>query len=343
MRGWRHAPHAAVRIDPVEPPDETSLRAWFDLERAAQAVDRPGDPAPSWAWHRALLAAPWPGEQARAWLARVDGAVVGAALLGLPQCDNTDTASGEIVVDPLHRRAGIGTCLLAVLRAEARSAGRTRMALEAQAPLLGPSPGAAFAAAAGARETLANVRRRLRLDDGGDRIRADLEATATAASPGYDIVQWSDGTPDEWCDDIGRLIARMSTDAPSGDRHREPEVHDAARVRERDAMCRARGVGITVTAARSRDGELVAFTEVATSAEQDEDTGTWFTLVRPEHRGRRLGLRVKLANLALARRLHPGMRRTDTYNAASNTHMIAINEAMGFRPHDLLGEYELVL
>jgi len=37
------------------------------------------------------------------------------------------------------------------------------------------------------------------------------------------------------------------------------------------------------------------------------------------------------------------MRRTDTYNAASNTHMIAINEAMGFRPHDLLGEYELVL
>lgn len=65
--------------------------------------------------------------------------------------------------------------------------------------------------------------------------------------------------------------------------------------------------------------------------------------MHPEHRGRSLGLHVKLANLALARELHPGMRCTDTYNAESNAPMIAINEAIGFRPVDLLREYELGL
>lgn len=163
------------------------------------------------------------------------------------------------------------------------------------------------------------------------------------APPGYDLVQWRGSTPDGWLADVGELIARVSADAPSADPQHEPEVHDARRVGERDAMCRARGIEIMVTAARAPDGRLAAFTEIATNAEQDRETATWFTAVRPEHRGRGLGLHVKLANLAYARTRHPGMRQTDTYNAVTNTHMIAINEAMGFRPLDRLIEYQLEL
>ena len=55
------------------------------------------------------------------------------------------------------------------------------------------------------------------------------------------------------------------------------------------------------------------------------------TVVHPAHRGHRLGLAVKLANLeALARRA-PAVRTIVTGNAAVNAPMIAVNDMMGFR------------
>ena len=58
------------------------------------------------------------------------------------------------------------------------------------------------------------------------------------------------------------------------------------------------------------------------------------TLVHPEHRGHRLGMIVKAVNLRTLRAQEPAVRMIDTFNAEVNTHMIAINEAMGFRAVD---------
>jgi len=54
------------------------------------------------------------------------------------------------------------------------------------------------------------------------------------------------------------------------------------------------------------------------------------TAVRPEHRGHRLGLLVKIAMLDLLTVHEPAVRRIQTDNAASNPHMVAINEQLGF-------------
>ena len=332
----------ALTLDVVAPRDVTALREWFELERDATAVDHPDDPPPCWTAHRARLTAPWPGEDARVWLARIEGRVVGVGVLGLPQLDNTDNATGEILVAPAHRRRGVGRRILSLLADEARRAGRVRLILEARAPLAGSGAGPAFLAAAGAREVLHDVRRRVALP-GDDDARARLGEQVGTAAEGYDIVQWTNGTPPQWLDDIARLTGRMSTDAPLGGLHWAPERHDAQRVQARDAMTAARGISMTVTAARAPDGTLAAFTEIAVYGTVGWHAHNWDTLVAPEHRGRRLGLRVKLANLALARARHPELRAVDTYNAASNSHMIAINEAMGFRARDLLGEWELDL
>ena len=56
------------------------------------------------------------------------------------------------------------------------------------------------------------------------------------------------------------------------------------------------------------------------------------TLVLREHRGRRLGMLVKTANLARLAEVQPGARRIGTWNAEENAHMLAINVALGFRP-----------
>jgi RimJ/RimL family protein N-acetyltransferase len=53
-------------------------------------------------------------------------------------------------------------------------------------------------------------------------------------------------------------------------------------------------------------------------------------VVHPAHRGHRLGLAVKIANLeALARRA-PAARLIVTGNAAVNAPMIAVNDMLGF-------------
>jgi GNAT superfamily N-acetyltransferase len=340
-------------IEPVDPLDEQALRAWFDLECAAHAFDRPDDAPPCWTMQRARLSAPAPGRALHGWLARSpDGEVVGAATLGLPMLDNTDNASGEILVEPHARRRGLGRRLLAVLAEQARSAGRDRLGGEALRPLDGPSPGSLFAAAIGAHLALVDIRSRLALPGIDARARKrpfdehEIARTRLAArrpAAGYDLVQWTAATPDEWTGDIARLTARMSIDAPNGDLHLAPEVFDADRIRELDGMCRARGIRKIVTAARGPDGTLAAFTEIGVAATVPEFAANWSTLVEPERRGHGLGLRIKLANLALVRQQFPRVRRVDTYNAATNSHMIAINEAMGFRPLDLLDEYELEL
>ncbi len=54
------------------------------------------------------------------------------------------------------------------------------------------------------------------------------------------------------------------------------------------------------------------------------------TAVAREHRGHRLGLRLKLAMLDLLARREPRLRHIMTSNAETNAHMIAINETLGY-------------
>jgi GNAT superfamily N-acetyltransferase len=330
-------------LSTVSPDDDGAMRDWFALIAAARAHDVPGDPPPCWVEHRAQLVAAEPGYAETVWLARAGTETVGVAQLALPMLDNLDNAFGELVVAPHRRRRGIGARLLHRLADAARAAGRVRLLIDAQEPLDRQGPGAAFLRAAGARMALADRRRRLTLPPADPAALDALAAQAGDAARGYEIVQWTGDTPREWLDDVAALVARMSTDAPHDDLHHGPEHHDAARVRARDAARRARGVRCAVTAARVPDGRLAAYTVIFQTS-----SVTWYasqgdTVVAPAHRGRRLGALVKLANLRQIQRESPGLAVIDTYNADSNPWMVSINEAIGYRPHDRYGQWELDL
>jgi hypothetical protein len=49
------------------------------------------------------------------------------------------------------------------------------------------------------------------------------------------------------------------------------------------------------------------------------------------HRGHRLGIRLKTAMLQWLREAEPDLMSIDTWNAVSNAHMIAVNDAIGCR------------
>ncbi|MBA2697351.1 MAG: hypothetical protein H0U61_01080, partial [Nocardioidaceae bacterium] len=53
------------------------------------------------------------------------------------------------------------------------------------------------------------------------------------------------------------------------------------------------------------------------------------TTVVGSHRGHRLGMLLKATMLLWMRDANSGLETIDTWNAESNTHMIAINDALG--------------
>ena len=122
----------------------------------------------------------------------------------------------------------------------------------------------------------------------------------------------------------------MTTDAPSGDVPTEEEQWNGARVREYEAAHVARGRTV-LSAGAVRDGRLVAFTDLQVPLASPQHAHQGGTLVLTEHRGHRLGARVKVAVLRRLAAELPAVRRISTYNFEGNRPMVAVNEALGFR------------
>jgi GNAT superfamily N-acetyltransferase len=259
--------------------------------------------------------------------------------------DNLRNAYGGILVAPEHRRRGIGRSLLVHLRTEATRQNRRRLVFWVSQPLdpAAPDPAGRFAAASGAVPALVQTRRRLDVSTVYPAVLARLDAQVRAHSRDYSLVQWVGATPPQWLDDVAYLTGRMSTDAPQDDLQWDEEIYDAARIKARDACWLGRGQHNVTTAALGRTGRLVAFTHIGA-----DTTSRWFawqgdTIVAPEHRGHRLGTLIKVANLVRTRLERPELRLIDTVNADSNPYMVAINEAMGFRPHRRAVDWQLVV
>lgn len=87
-------------------------------------------------------------------------------------------------------------------------------------------------------------------------------------------------------------------------------------------------------------GGAVAYSTMMVSRHAPGQCFQWGTLVRRDHRGHRLGMAVKLANLRQLAAADASVHSLVTYNAEVNTHMLAINEALGFRPVERLGEFQ---
>jgi GNAT superfamily N-acetyltransferase len=313
-------------------PDDDLFAAWCAVWAAAQAADRPDEPPRPAADHVALgrqLVEPGGARDGTHRAAMTGDDVVGALRLLFPLLYNQTIALVDIAVHPAHRRRGVGSTLLAEAGRIAAARGRTELLGEVDEP--GPgSAGRAFAEHHGWSCDLLETRRDLVLPADEARLSA-LEAEARAAGPGYAVVTWRDRTPDELLADRALLEQRMSTDAPHGDLPVGEERWDAARVREHESAVLARGRTVFSAGAVS-DGRLVAFTDLHVPLDRPQRAQQGATLVLREHRGHRLGARVKAAVLREIAAQLPQVRRISTYNSEGNAPMVAVNEALGFEP-----------
>jgi len=177
---------------------------------------------------------------------------------------------------------------------------------------------------------LAEVRRDLTLPADEARLGA-LEAAARSRASAYSLVTWHNDVPDALLADRAALYASIS-DAPTGDLDVGAEVWDGARIRASEEQARAIGRHLWATGAVDAFGRLVGVTELTVTDDQPDHLWQWDTVVLPAHRGHALGTLLKIANLRYAVEQWPSARLVTTFNAADNTHMIRVNEALGFVP-----------
>lgn len=324
----------ALRVEQVDTRDDAAMHAAYVIHRAAYTAEHPDDPLPTEPEVLARAAAREESHRLEFWLVREEGRPVATFQLDLPMADNQDLAELDLAVDPPEQGRGLGRAVLAAALDRVSALGRHQVIAQVNEPADGSTNRAMrFAAAAGATRSLGEMRRVLDLTALDLPRLAELRREAEGVSSAYDLVGWTGPCPDDLVDGYAALLGRMSTDAPMGGLDIEAEHWDVARVRERDAIMTAQGRTAVATSARHLDsGALVAYTDVVVTRHDPPNAFQWDTLVHRDHRGHRLGLLVKLANLDRLRATAPQAVRVHTWNADENSHMLAINVAMGFQP-----------
>lgn len=285
-------------------------------------------------------------------VARDDATVVGKAVIDVPLTDNLNTCYVFVLVHPDYRRRGLGALLYRALEDHAKALGRTTIMGWADQPagfdtapagVLVPATGAgAFPRDCGTTAlalrngySLAQVDRCsvLWLETALPRAQTLAESAAAAAGPDFELVAWQDSCPDELVEQYALLRQRMSTDVPMGDLDWEEESWDAARIREgEDRLLRTGGHSLVRAVRHLPSGKLAGHTILEYQPEKPEVVSQDDTLVLREHRGKRLGMWLKAANLLAVSSVWPEARRVYTWNAEENVHMLAVNVEMGFVP-----------
>lgn len=316
-----------MEIHEFGPDDVAEVRAFLAVSNTVGGVDAPWMPPDT---ERSLVGAirhGWDGEPAVRFLATEDDRAVGIADYSTSTWDNIHLAWLGIRVHPDHRRRGHGSAILAAMLDRARSEGRTSVGIDGwdRAATRG------FAARHGfdlrSQEV---VRRQVMADVDLGRV-ARLHEAALAGVGDYELVHRVGRTPEDELPGMAVMAAAIN-DAPTDDLDVEDEVFPPARIGDYESAQLGRGRELLRVLARHRGtGELAGQTVVVVERERPWLGKQHDTSVVAKHRGHRLGLALKTEMLLWLRETQPQLASFDTWNAASNNHMIEVNEQLGYR------------
>lgn len=266
---------------------------------------------------------------------RVDGLglVDGDTWLGIVWLDwwlqeNTHLVEVELAVTPAYRRTGVATRLLEAVEDRARSEGRRLLTgfVDGDAAT-GESSGTAFAAARGFVRSHVELHQVIELPLSDEQI-SRLERPID----GYSFVRWREHTPEEWLEQFADALSSAAADIPHGDSDIETYRWTPERIREVEARRLKQGRFCHTTVVVDADGQLAAYTQMGGAANDPKRLYQWDTFVKREHRGRRLGMAVKIPNLRSLQAELDQPAVLHTWNAPENAPMIAVNDHLGFRP-----------
>lgn len=326
-----------VDIEQINPRNEAALRAWWEVGRAATA-DRPGKPWPLWEQSRVALPVDNP-ERGVTLVGAIEGReMVGAGLLTRTLKENLHTAMAFAYVRPDRTREGVGRRLVEELEVVAAGDGRTTVHSEAHLPPGGSGTSERFARAMGYDVASRESVKELTLADFVER-RDALAATAPVPD-GYRIITFDTVCPEDHVASFGRLLGMLMSEVPLGDLDLAASPWSTARIRAAEQRQVDTGRHVQTAMAIAPDGSVAGVSDVRVDDSDPAHGQVGITIVDPAHRGRRLGLALKLATHDLVVATYPELVSVDTSNAEVNTWMNDVNEALGYRTIETLLELQ---
>ena len=310
--------------------DTDMVRQVVRVANAQMRVDSPWDHEETALGWSHWLKNGWDGDAPRAFVCVDDGSVAAHGELLMSSYDNLALVEISIGVDPARRRHGLGTSMLRRLIAESVAIGK------ASALMSGWDNAAtrAFAAHHGFAPKLVEVCRRQTVADLDWTEFERLRSEAVACAREYRILRVAGRTPTTLLPALAELVGAIN-DAPNDELDIEDEVFPPERIERYEARTIATNRLYRVIAQHRSTGALAGHTVVAIEKDRPHIGEQDDTSVVAAHRGHRLGILLKAEMNVWLREVEPQLGTIDTWNAKSNKHMIAVNEALGYRP---LGE-----
>lgn len=311
------------RLDPVTA-DEATCAAYAGLLADARSCVTPvGLPvSKAYVLNRARN---YSGNQRNhLWVAYDGGAMVGGIEMSWSEApDNRDRAWVHHDVPAASFTPEVAGALLDAAAAYAASAGRPILTLEVEAG----SALSAWLRERGGRLCSLDQHNVLRL---ASLSRSDVASLAAAAPSGYEAVVLDGPVPDDLVEAYAELTHSMN-DAPRDDLTMEDAVFSPERVRLWEEGVAKRGHLLwTVIARSTATGELAGFNQLVIRTDWPEVVENADTGVTRAHRGHGLGLWIKAVNLLRVLDGLPEAVCVETWNAASNEHMLRVNHRLGF-------------
>ena len=316
-----------LEIHRFSPDDADDVRTSLGIINAVSAADSPWEHP--WLADRfqTFLERGWDGEPPVGYLASVDGHPVGNAFVFYSERDNTHLGWTWLAILPEERRKGHGSRLFEFLVEEIKAAGRTSVGTDGweSERALG------FAARFGLEKKSQAIMRRQHLREIEPGHLQKLYDEAAEAARDYELVRIVGRTPEHLVDAMVELVSAIN-DAPTDDLDIEDEVFTPERLAAYEEATLAKNSRLYRLVARHKEtGALGGHTVIAVEAQRPSIGDQHDTAVAQAHRGHRLGLLLKAGMLLWLAEAEPQLETVDTWNAESNDHMIAVNEALGYR------------
>jgi GNAT superfamily N-acetyltransferase len=327
----------------VDPHDDDEMRTFQRVYEEAERAEIPDAPVLTQQDTVTFLGRPSLAFAFEGYAAFDGDRMVGEAVIMASLVDNLESARLWAWVPPAERGRGVGSALVDFAVARCAEMGRGILHSSARYPAEARDthPYRRFAERHGFAVANTEIERRLALPVPATRL-GGLEMEVRRHAAGYSIRAIVGPIPGEFLAGYAEVSNRLRLDAHPGDLLVEADRRTPEIVADQDAELQEQGRTRVTTLALDPEGTVVAFSCAVVPPESPQ-VEQWGTIVRPDHRGHRLGLAVKVALIRALEDAFPERRFITTTNAETNSPMVSINELLGFERFAMSVDFQRVL